>query len=128
MIESVLLSATGVSVASAVTTVLRRRGLDVLRSFDFRLAPESHPGCTCPYHGTPQCECGFIVLLIYGGAVEPAVLTLHGRDNQTQARIVRDANTSTDPRLAQEVLAALVEVAGKYAPAAGIAVVTPAAA
>jgi hypothetical protein len=51
------------------------------------------------------------VLLIYGEAVAPLVLTLHSHDDRTSAQIVRDAANAPDPHLAEQVMAALMEAA-----------------
>ena len=32
-------------------------GLQVVRSFDLKVARAAHVGCTCPHHGTDQCDC-----------------------------------------------------------------------
>lgn len=136
MIESFLFSVPHSRVAPALVTALQRHGLDVCQSFDFGFAPEAHPGCACPHHGTPQCDCGFSVLLIYrarqsdsppaGRGVEPAVLTLAGCNSQTQARLVSNAGALPDARLAQKVLAAVIEATGGLqALAAPAATATP---
>ena len=39
--------------------------------------------CPCPHHGTNECDCQMLVLLVYGEAVEPATLILHGNNGQT---------------------------------------------
>jgi hypothetical protein len=98
-------------VVKAVTAVLTRRRFCVIRSFDLRSALTAHGGCECPHHGTDQCDCQFVVLLVYGEATEPVAITMHSRDNRTEARIVHDAMTIPDPRLAKAVIATLVEAA-----------------
>jgi len=117
--ESVLFDFDGATVAQAATATLTRRGFSVVRSFDLRAALAVHSDCECPYHGTAQCTCQFVVLLVYGDpttgsgqdAAQPVVLTVHCRDNRTQAQVVHDANMIPDPRLAEQVMAALVETA-----------------
>jgi hypothetical protein len=51
------------------------------------------------------------VLLVYGEAAAPLVLTLHSHDDRTSAQIVRDAANAPDPHLAEQVMAALAEAA-----------------
>lgn len=92
-----------------VQTALTRWGLHVLRSFDLRSALAAHTDCPCPHHGTEHCDCQFIVLLVYGAGETPIVLTLHGRDEQTEIKIVSDAVTLPDPHLAEQVTAVLME-------------------
>jgi hypothetical protein len=109
--ESIAFDFDGPTVTQAVTSALTRRGFYVVRSFDLRSALTADLACDCPHHGTAQCTCQFVVLLVYGTAAEPAVLTVHCRDDQTQARIIHDATTVPDPRLAEQVMAALGEAA-----------------
>ena len=131
--ESILYDGDGEAAAQAVTEALTRRGFRVVRSFDLRSAMAAHADCECPHHGTAQCTCQFVVLLVYGdrstreafasaqdGDSEgaPAVVTAHSRDAQAQVQIVRptgmirdDANAWLDPRLVEQVMAALFEAA-----------------
>jgi hypothetical protein len=62
---------------------LSRAGLRVLQTFDLHDARYAITDCGCPHHGTDQCDCQMVVLLIYGEAIEPATLILHGNDGQT---------------------------------------------
>lgn len=111
MNEGILFNFDSETATQSALTSLARHSLYVIRSFDLRSALQPHGGCECPHHGTAQCDCQFVVLLVYGEATEPVVVTLHSRDNQAQARIVHDATTIPDPRLTEEVMAALVEAA-----------------
>ncbi|GEM_PF-1189130 len=122
MDASILFDFDGETVTRAATAALMRRGLHVVRSFDLRSALTPHVNCECPHHGTAQCTCQFVVLLVYGGpstlplvarqvAAAPLVLTLHSHDDRTSAQIVRDAANVPDPHLAEQVMAALTEAA-----------------
>ncbi len=105
----------------AVTAALARRGLSAVRSFDLRSALAQHTDCQCPHHGTAECNCQFVVLLIYrqrqsqspgdGGAAPPVVLTCHCQDSRTEVQVVQDANAAPDPALAEQVSASLLEAA-----------------
>jgi len=115
----------GEAATQTVTTALTRRGLRVVRTFDLRSALAGHAGneasswdCDCPYHGTARCTCQFIVLLVYGNAGGPIVVNAHSHDAQTRVRIAHPASgilgsatTSPDPRLAEQVIAALAGAA-----------------
>src|SRR5574341_1803129 len=109
--ESILYDCNGETAAQAATEALTRRGFRVVRSFDLRSAIAVHADCECPNHGTTQCTCQFVVLLVYGESGAPVVITTHSRDAQAQAQIVHDANTRPDPRLVEQVMAALFEAA-----------------
>ena len=118
MNESLVFNSDSETAIKVVMTTLARHGWYVIRSFDLQSALGAHGGCECPHHGTAQCNCQFVVLLVYGEAslrggeaAEPVVITTHSRDHRTEARIVHDATTIPDPRLVEEVMAALVEAA-----------------
>ena len=109
MTESIWIDCDGEIAAGAATAVLTRRGLQVVRSFDLRTAQGAQGDCTCPYHGTTECTCQYVVLLVYSPSGAPAVLTFHGRDGQTQVQIVRDAYNRPEADLVEQILAALLE-------------------
>ena len=116
MNENILYDCNGETAAQAATETLTRRGFRVVRSFDLRSAMTTHADCECPHHGTAQCTCQFVVLLAYddpstGSEGAPVVITAHSRDAQAQVQLVRDANSRPDPRLVEQVMAALFEAA-----------------
>ena len=142
MNDSILYDCNGETATQAATEALTRRGFRVVRSFDLRSAMAAHADreaspwdCECPHHGTAQCTCQFVVLLVYGdpstepalslskgSGGAPAVVTAHSRDAQAQVEIVRptgtglkavrdDVNARPDPRLVEQVMAALFEAA-----------------
>ncbi len=63
-----------------ITEALENAGLRVMPSFDSSLA--SSP-TTCPHHGTEQCDCQIVILLVYGADERPATLMAHGQDGET---------------------------------------------
>ena len=125
MNDDLTFNSTGEAAARTATAALIRCGLHVVRSFDLRSALTPRVNCDCPHHGTAQCTCQFVVLLVYGDpstsfdfaqdrrsgrvAAAPLVLTLHSHDDRTSAQIVRDAANALDPRLAEQVMAALAD-------------------
>ena len=62
---------------------LMQSGLRVVQTFDLHSARHALEDCPCPHHGTDQCDCQMVVLLVYANAAEPATLILHGNDGQT---------------------------------------------
>jgi len=62
---------------------LSRASLRVVQTFDLQIARLAHPDCSCPHHGTEQCSCQLVLLLIYGEQEEPATLVIHGQDGKT---------------------------------------------
>jgi hypothetical protein len=73
---------------SSVTENLRQAGLQIVQSFDLQTARATHEDCTCPYHGTEQCNCQMVVLLIYPQVGEPATLVIHSHNEQTSISLV----------------------------------------
>ena len=62
---------------------LLQAGLRKMQTFDLHSARPTFQVCLCPYHGTNQCDGQMIILLVYGNAMEPATLILHGNNGQT---------------------------------------------
>ena len=63
-------------------------GLQVLRTFDLQAARLAHDDCACPYHGSLQCDCQIVILLVYGEESQPASLVAHGRQGCTRISLV----------------------------------------
>ena len=111
MTQSVRFDCDSEMATQTATQSLAKLGLRVVRSFDLRSALATHAGCECPHHGSEQCTCQFLVLLVYGPAGAPVVVSAHSRDGQAELQIVQDANTYPDAGLADQVMSALVEAA-----------------
>lgn len=58
-------------------------GLRTVRTFDLQDARTGSHDCSCPHHGTDECDCQMVVLLVYGNDKEPETLILHGSDGKT---------------------------------------------
>ena len=69
-------------------TQLSKANLRTMLTFDLRAAQHTPENCCCPNHGTKECDCQMVVLLVYGNASEPVTLILHGNDGQTWISIV----------------------------------------
>jgi hypothetical protein len=126
MTQSLLFNCNGETAAQAATQVLVRQGLRVVRSFDLHAALATHADCECPHHGTEQCSCQFVVLLVYGRSSAPVVVTTHSRDGQAEVEMVQDANALPEPRLAEQVLSGLFEAALSVQIASNRAAMAPA--
>ncbi len=74
-------------------------GMRVIRSFDLRSARVAEAGCPCPYHGTAQCDCQMVVLLVYLGNRGPVSIIAHGQGQQTWLVVVDTAEQPADPFL-----------------------------
>ncbi len=83
-------------------------GLRVMQTFDLRLTPSVQAGqYTCPHHGTDQCDCQMVVLLVYSNVPEPATLILHGNDGHTWLSLVDQPAHHADTKIVSTVQQAL---------------------
>ncbi len=73
---------------------MQQSGLTVMRTFDLRETRVEHTACTCQNHGTDQCDCQMIVLLVYGKDTQPASLVAHGHNGQTWFSLVEQFGSS----------------------------------
>lgn len=87
---------------------LKGHGLQIEQTFDLQIARLSHAGCQCPNHGTDQCSCQMVVLLVRDKSNDPLTLILHGNDGQTSFSIVNFSGKRSDHDLAATVRQALV--------------------
>jgi len=66
-----------------VNQQLKDAGLRTVQTFDLHSAMSGTHGCSCINHGTEECDCQLVVLLVYGTEVEPETLILHGDSERT---------------------------------------------
>ena len=90
-----------------ITQRLPQADLRAIQTFDLHSARLTFQDCPCPYHGTNQCDCQMIILLIYGNAMEPATLILHGNNGQTWISLAEDTNQQTDRKIISDIQQAL---------------------
>jgi hypothetical protein len=69
--------------AQWISDRLKLSGLQVVQTFDLHTTRFDHNLCSCPHHGTEQCDCQMVVLLVYDNGFPPASLVAHGHDGQT---------------------------------------------
>ena len=91
---------------SWTTKRLMARGFQVEQTFDLHAARMSQVDCPCPYHGTTDCTCQMIVLLVFGEKIQPATIVVHGHDEQTSLSMV----DFEDKAMVEDVLQALIPV------------------
>jgi hypothetical protein len=75
---------------------LSQTGLRPVQTFDLHGARAGLHDCSCPNHGTDECDCQMVVLLVYGNTEGPSTLILHGSDGQTWFSIVDDISQQTN--------------------------------
>ncbi len=86
---------------------LPRVGLRVMQTFDLQEARPSIAYCPCPHHGTSECDCQMVVLLIYGSTADPTTLVLHGNNGQTWLSLVSTPEQRADSSIRASIEKAL---------------------
>lgn len=86
---------------------LSQASLRAVQTFDLHAARVGSHDCPCPNHGTNECDCQMVVLLVYGKAAEPVTLILHGNDGQTWVSIAADPQQRVDAKLINSIRQAL---------------------
>ncbi|MFT3894190.1 MAG: hypothetical protein QM730_21370 [Anaerolineales bacterium] len=71
---------------------LIQAGLRPIQTFDLHAARSGSHDCSCPNHGTKDCDCQMVVMLVYGNTDQPSTLILHGSDGQTWFSLVEDTS------------------------------------
>lgn len=66
-----------------VSQQLTSASFRVVQTFDLQVARLAHPDYPCPHHGTNDCNCQMVVLLVYGKQDDPATLVIHGQDGRS---------------------------------------------
>ena len=79
-------------------------GFWVERTFDLHAARMSQVDCPCPYHGTNDCTCQMVVLLVHSQKAQPVTIVAHGHDGRTNLSLVDMASQSIDVGIIQALL------------------------
>ena len=88
---------------------LQTCGFQVERTFDLHTARMEHINCPCPHHGTIDCTCQMVVLLIHGIDQQLSTLIVHGNDNKTCLSLVESTNQPEAAKII-EVLELAMEI------------------
>jgi len=86
---------------------LSQAGLRAVQTFDLHTARAGFQDCSCPNHGTEECDCQMVVLLVYGKASEPETLILHGNDGQAWLSIAEIPGQRTNTNVISAIRNAL---------------------
>jgi len=62
---------------------LIQAGLHPVQTFDLHTARIALQDCPCPNHGTNECDCQMVVILVYDDSDKPETLILHGNGEGT---------------------------------------------
>jgi hypothetical protein len=86
---------------------IRKLGLQITLTFDLQEARHSQANCNCPHHGTEQCDCQLVVILVYGHGSRPATLIAHGHEGKTWFSFVETPQQHTSHPMETLLLRAL---------------------
>ena len=87
---------------------LRNQGLQTTITFDLQVARHAHSDCACPHHGTEQCDCQMVVILVYGhNGSHPVSLVVHSHEEITQLSFVDSPEQSINAQLEKLLLQTL---------------------
>ena len=92
-----------------VSQQLKEVGLRTVQTFDLHSAITGTRGCSCPNHGTEECDCQMVVLLVYGTEEEPVTLILHGNGTQTWFSLTDTILQNPNPQLQITIQKALAQ-------------------
>jgi hypothetical protein len=93
----------GAEVQAWVHRQLTAAGFRVVQTFDLQVARRAHQDCTCPHHGTADCDCQLVVLLVYQQDEEPSTLVIHSRDSSTEISLAGAGTGRVDPQPEQAI-------------------------
>ncbi len=91
-----------------VRETLTNGGFRVVPTFDLQIARLAHPDCSCPHHGTEECSCQMVILLVYGKQEDPATLVIHAQDDKTWISLATPIETHSRQSLESSVRRMLV--------------------
>ena len=93
---------------------LRNLGLQTTVTFDLQVARHGHASCTCPHHGTEQCDCQMVVILVYGQGSKPVSLVVHSHEAITQLSFVDTPQQPINTQLEKLLLRSLAPSVDTY--------------
>ena len=95
-------------VLRSINVSLTEAGFRVVQTFDVQIARHAHMGCQCPNHGTTNCNCQMVVLLVYGKQEDPATLILYSEEGTTGISLAAPAGDHATQNLGGSIRRALI--------------------
>jgi hypothetical protein len=83
-------------------------GFRVVQTFDLQVARLAHPDCPCPHHGTEDCNCQMVVLLVYQKQGTPATLVIHGQDGRSWVSLASPVGKRANPHIEMAIRRLLI--------------------
>ncbi len=102
------LDQTSDQVQTWVIEQLTSAGFRVAQTFDLQVARLAHSDCPCPRHGTENCNCQMIVLMIYQKENDPVTLIIHGQDGRTWLSLANPTGQRANQHLEAAIRRALI--------------------
>ncbi len=108
LLPFLVLDQTCEQVQAWVDRQLTGAGFRVAQTFDLQVARLAHPECPCPHHGTDDCNCQMVVLLVYRKREAPATLIIHGQDGKTWLTLADPVGRRANQQLEAAIRRALM--------------------
>ncbi len=108
LIPFLVLDQTCQQVQAGINQKLTNAGFRVVQTFDLHVARLAHPDCLCPHHGTADCNCQMIALLIYQKKSDPVTLVIHGQDGKTWLSLANPTGQRADQHLEAAIRRVLI--------------------
>ena len=86
---------------------LKRSGFQAVRTFDLQAARLAHLDCPCPHHGTAQCNCQMVVLLVYRENSAPVTMVVHGTEETSWFYLINIPQQPVEQQLGRNIEEAL---------------------
>src|SRR5581483_8667925 len=74
-------------------------GFRPVKTFDLHVARLAHPDSPCPHHGTDDCNCQMMILLVYGNHGNPATLVIYGQEGRAWLSLAIPVNEHSNQHL-----------------------------
>ena len=94
---------------------IRQAGMQVVRTFDLKETRIGALSCSCPDHGSGQCDCQMVILLVYGRENQPVSLVVYSRQGQTWFSLV-EVMGGTNVRLEAQLRSIFMPAEGNTPP------------
>ena len=108
LIPLMALDRPGDEVLAWLSQHMTAEGLRLARTFDLQAARLPHHDCSCPHHGTEQCDCQMVILLVYGHGHHPVSLVAHAHNGQTWFSMVDTPQQRADSHIVAAIRQVLV--------------------
>jgi hypothetical protein len=95
-------------VLTLVNEKLTGAGFRIVQTFNLQTARLAHLECQCPHHGTSDCNCQMVILLVYGKQEDPATLIIHSQDEKTGVSLSGPAGDHATQNLGSTIRRVLV--------------------